>query len=556
MTVPAVSAGQVTLLLDASASMNAIDSNGSRFEQAKREALSIVDTLSANDRLTVIRVAEVPETLISRSQDRDEARNQIRSAAPSLTESDWEAALNLAAAGSGGAEDFSIVILSDGGLPEGAGLPGITGEVRYIPVGQSAENVALTALATRSRPGETPELYAQITNYGDSDARVVFTLFADGQRLDTSTVDVPANGTQSFFRPMPDPFITLQATLTQSVNSPAPDYLDVDNVAYAVGNLATSRRVLLVTDGNRFLEQVLLSLPGLEVVRTDGSSPLPPEFDLYVLDQIVPETIPSGDLLFLNPPESVPGLFTLGERIEDASNPFALPNDPRTQFLDVNPLFIVSFNALLNADWAEPIITTDGGPVLVAGEVAGRQVAVLPFDPVRDSNLALDIAWPILIANLTEWFAPSVAITVTDSLSVGDSLLIRLPFETETIRVTTPQDETVLLPVERESVVFAGTHEPGVYMLELLQGEEVVSSQPFAVNLFSPLESEIQPVAREDLTLQGVTLALEETEELGQREFWPVVALLALAVLLLEWYAYHRRMQVPSVFGGLRRRPA
>src|SRR5690348_15722976 len=57
ITVPAVSTGQIELLLDASASMNASDMpNGeTRFDEAKRQALSIVDTLGQNDTMTIIR---------------------------------------------------------------------------------------------------------------------------------------------------------------------------------------------------------------------------------------------------------------------------------------------------------------------------------------------------------------------------------------------------------------------------------------------------------------------------------------------------------------------
>ena len=47
-----------------------------------------------------------------------------------------------------------------------------------------------------------------------------------------------------------------------------------------------------------------------------------------------------------------------------------------------------------------------------------------------------------------------------------------------------------------------------------------------------------------------VTQAVEA--EIGQREYWPLLALLALLVLLIEWYAYHRRLRAPTVFRPLR----
>ena len=71
ITVPAVSTGQIELLLDASASMKASDMpNGeTRFEEAKRQALSIVDTLGQNDTMTIIRVANVAEVLAPATRD-------------------------------------------------------------------------------------------------------------------------------------------------------------------------------------------------------------------------------------------------------------------------------------------------------------------------------------------------------------------------------------------------------------------------------------------------------------------------------------------------------
>src|SRR3982750_2866742 len=62
--VPAVSTGQIAVLLDASASMNATDSTaGTRYNEAKQRALEIVDTMNPGDTMTVINAAESPEVL-------------------------------------------------------------------------------------------------------------------------------------------------------------------------------------------------------------------------------------------------------------------------------------------------------------------------------------------------------------------------------------------------------------------------------------------------------------------------------------------------------------
>jgi hypothetical protein len=68
------------------------------------------------------------------------------------------------------------------------------------------------------------------------------------------------------------------------------------------------------------------------------------------------------------------------------------------------------------------------------------------------------------------------------------------------------------------------------------------------VNLFSTLESDIAPIAEADLEIEGVTIQVPAQEEVGQREFWPIMAALALLVLLIEWVAYHRRLRMPTLF--------
>ncbi|HWG45823.1 MAG TPA: VWA domain-containing protein [Gemmataceae bacterium] len=57
---------EVILLMDCSASMNARSAGVSGFDRAKRAAASVVDRLSHDDRLTLIRVGATPEELFSR----------------------------------------------------------------------------------------------------------------------------------------------------------------------------------------------------------------------------------------------------------------------------------------------------------------------------------------------------------------------------------------------------------------------------------------------------------------------------------------------------------
>lgn len=554
ITVPAVSAGQIAVLLDASASMNATDSPaGTRFEEARQRALEIVDTMSDGDTMTVILAADTPEVLIPYTADRAQLQAAIRAAQPSRAPANWNAALTLAAAGSIGSSDFSAVIISDGNVGEAARLPAIPGDLRYVPVGASNQNLAITALATRALPGETPQLFAQVTNYGAQDADVIFSLRVDGELFTAERYTIPAGEDFPLVSSaLPNDFETVEATLTRPADSTTPDYLPTDDAAYTVATTGGVRRTLVLTSGNLFLESILSKLPGTEATKHNPEFGMPGgEFDLYIFDGWLPTQLPpTGDLLIIDPPRSTP-LFTVNG-VSDATGDIRVRNeDPRMAFVDFDNVHVLRFTQT-TADWAEPLITAEGGALLLAGETNGRQVAILTFD-LRDSDLPLQIAFPVLMSSLLDWFTPGSVINVPDGLRVGESLGLRALPEADTARVTLPDGTTREIALS-QTAVFAETKQPGLYRLEALQNGNVVQSASFAVNLFDANESNITPQA--SLTLGDTVVGQAVEEEIGQREFWPLLAALALVVLLIEWYAYQRRQRAPVKFAPLVRRSA
>ena len=64
----------------------------------------------------------------------------------------------------------------------------------------------------------------------------------------------------------------------------------------------------------------------------------------------------------------------------------------------------------------------------------------------------------------------------------------------------------------------------------------------FAETLFDPAESDIRPDASPAIKIGEVTVNGETSWEAGRREIWKYLAVAGLAVLLLEWYIYIRRV--------------
>ena len=556
ITVPTISAGKIALLVDASASMSATDIGGEpRFAAAREQARQIVNNMNPQDIISLIRVADIAEPLTSYTADKNELRRAIESMTVSQGGADWDTALTLAAAGASGAENFSIVMISDGGLGDAASLPANIPQPIYVPVGESANNVGITALATRALAGQAPQLFAQVTNYGASPAAVslvirlddVLRLSRSGRIPPRSQLPIP------FTEPIAEPFETLSATLT--FDNEVEDFLALDNRAWTVQNEVNTRRVYYVSaQENLFLEQALRSLPGLQTFRGKAENKsLPGEaFDLYVFDNWLPNRLPSGDMLIVNPPNSTP-LFTVGAQLP-ATDAIAITEAESaiTSFVDLDDMSLLQYRAV-TADWAQTLFYTEQGAALLAGEVNGRQIAILPFD-LRDSNLPLLIAWPVLMANLLDWFSPADIVSLPDGLSVGDVLVISPPLLAEGIRITTPDGSRQELPAAGDRIAFTDTSQLGLYRLEILQDGAVTSAQSFAVNLFATGESDIEPVPEAELQLGGEMAAAGADEQLGTQEFWMWLALAALLLLAIEWYVYHRRLQRPTLLRAAPRR--
>ncbi|MCD4685562.1 MAG: VWA domain-containing protein, partial [Anaerolineae bacterium] len=547
--VKTITTGRIVLLLDASASMQATDVEPHRFAAAREVALDLVGTLGADDTMTVIRVAEVPEVLAAASRDKHVLRNAIREAEASDASGDWTAAMTLAAAGAVGVDELKVVIITDGGLP--ANLPPVPGDVRFMSVGEDTNNLAISALATAVLPGQPPQLFARISNYGADEAEVIMDLRLDGaDTLYTARrYTIPARGYVDIFDiDLPEDFESVTAQLTLPTNAPSPDYLTIDNRAYTIRDRSGAGRVLLISADNLFLEQIFRSLRGVQLSRTENSVNLPDDYDLYVFDGVLPDELPDGDVMFVNPPTGT-DFFTLGEKLRPTSLLTVHPDDPRARNLSVfmETVNLAEFYAVSNVDWGTALVEVDGYPLVLVGEVGDRQIALLPFDArYPNTDMVLQPAWPILIAELTGWFSPPRITDVSGVLPPGAPVVVRFIENADQAVITRPDDRQVTLNADVTEVVFADTLRPGLYRVDLQRDGDTFKTERFAVNLFDPLESDIEPGS--SVVIGTTTISRDARQESGRREFWTWVVGIGLVLLIIEWLVYHRSLRrIPRV---------
>lgn len=543
--VPSVTRGSIVVLLDGTASMLAREGEGQRFADAQREVAQLINNLDGDAQMTLILVGSTPRVLLAGSRDRSALHEALSMATPGPETGDWPAALALAAGAAQGFEDGRIVLVSDGGLA--AELPNLPVETIYLPVGDAQENLGISALAARNGPAG-PQLFASVTNYGSLPQQTLFNLTLDGELFDARRIEVGAGQSANLTWELQEESLVIGGRLSES----SQDDLALDDAAWTVHDGGRQNRVLLVSEGNRFLETALSVLPGVEVFKTEPDTPFVSEdqeaFDLYVLDSVsLPAQLPAADLLLIDPVDAggdetgeqsdylnVGGSFTNTQviRVDDS---------PILRYVDWSSVNVRTAKGV-NATWARPMVTAEGGPLLLAGERDGRRAVILTFR-LQDSDLPLQIAFPILMANIMSWLNPGSFLPAETDYTRGEPVRIVADASAETIIVRKPDGTLWIEDVSQPVVVFPQTDQLGVYevMARSSAGERLAGR--FAVNLMSPVESRIAPA--DSVQLGSSDLQAPGEDSVGQRELWPWLAVLALVVLLLEWWIYHRGARFP-----------
>jgi hypothetical protein len=546
----AIASGSVVLLLDGSASMLATDGDPTRFDQAVQVAQNIAEETSAGSEITAILVSHQPAILLAAEPDKNQVAAALENAAAGTGPADWPAAFALAAgigsqASSG---DLTFAIISDGGIPE-TGLPPLPGEVRFVPVGGQADNLAIEAFEARTLSGSGSggaELFVRLHNYGSQSRTALLRISQDGAVILNRQVSVSPGEPVSLTLAAAES--SKSAFLAELLNIEAGTPLDsfpTDDQAFTVTSLPSTRRVYLVSEGNVFLERLLLLLPNIVPLRlvpdSDGNFQLPEDGNgIFILDGLIPAgVLPPADLLILNPPENE--LFeVLGET--ETIGPATVSDHPLVDQLSWEGVHILKTKVIGLPAWGQVLAETDQTPLVFIGERSGQRLAVVGFD-LHDSDLPLQVSFPILFSQLLAFLAPPQAVLNPNGSAPYDSVAIRPPPDMDAIRVTTPSGESQIFEAGGETIFFGQTAELGIYQVEI-SGPAGMDDEAFSVNLFNPSESDIAP--RENIRVGQIPVSAAMESQVANREVWAWLLGFALAFMLVEWLAFHRRLGQPQ----------
>jgi Ca-activated chloride channel family protein len=591
---PAGLAGDIVLVMDTSASMQATDVTPTRLDAAKALAIDALKDLPAGGKVSVVAAGRTAKVVANGTSDLGRVKQAISAIQPTSDVGDLGDALRLASALAARSGDAEILVATDAALatpPEGS----LEAPVRVLQVGRESDNQAIVALAVRTAPsGLSHSAFVSVANLGLEMVDRRIELYADGRLREARTLTLdPQRRTDVSIDDIDDPdhpasVIEVRLTGKDETSSVAADALAVDDRAWAIVPPAGLRTVLLVSDGDPYLETALSYLPDTELYGVTpakyGAGTKPELFDLIIFEGFLPAELPDKPILAIAPPRTSP----LGAVTGSLTNPGiggVDASDPILRYVDLSTVHIAEAKRMELPAWARAVIPGPASsPLLYSGSREGRPTAVLAFEP-RRSDLPLQVAFPVLLANLAGELLGGSAVP-QEAIAPGAPVTLPIPAGATGVRVARPDgtvDELVAPTKDAASVTFARTELLGVYSVTGIPDADTAaspsadpgaSSSPssstgagagaspgasstfrpadpsapalFAVDLLDVDESRIAPGDAGKLTALGQAASPDTggtpvAERPNARdELWIPIVLIALLVLTAEWLVYER----------------
>ena len=537
----------LVVLIDASASMQARDVSPDRLGAAKTAVKNLIRSMGGSDRMLVAQMDAAVTPLGPMTGDTAELERALELVRPTEAKADFARALRFATDALEGVEGAEIVVVSDGDLGPASDAAGPVhlgpAKVSYLPIGVGRSNVGVTQFSVRRYPLDKSryEVMLEISNTGDTAADVELSLLGDGQLVDLSRLKLQAGERLPRFYPnLSGASRTLEAKLMPAGDSR--DLLPADDHAYALLPERRRARVLVVSQANAYLEAALLLDEYLDVTQATAAEYAslyasdPSKFDAVVFDQVTPANAPKMHALYIDPrgPGSPVKVTTA---LKSPGFDKIDRKHPIVAFTALDSVNIATGHTLVAERGDKVVGAADGAPILVAGVRGGFKFVAMGFD-LRESDLPLRVAWPVLLLNTLNWFTDEDA-TYLSSLRTGEVWRVPVAGQATGATLTLPGATTQTVPVHEGRAVLLGQRS-GFYSLST-NGEP--SPTAFAANLLDAGESAIAPAGK--LIVDGREAGPVEGFHLGvRREVWIYLLIAALILTVIEWATYHRRLTV------------
>lgn len=577
--------GKTVIIIDNSASMTATDTDDglSRLDHAKRLARERLESMysgglfsRAPGETMIIAFSNRAEPMTQFTDSKQQLLAAVDGIRPTHAETEIDEALKLARAYTINVVDElgearpvgdppNIVLYSDGRISDLEDQV-LRGEEQdrflfHLLGSEEPDNIGIATISVQ-RPYDRPdaaEVFAEFVSYNPDPVSCDIQLSINAVAPNITEVVIPAakidpdsGKVTPGRRSVAFPLENQAAGTVYGVTNLRDDDLDADNTAYVVAPPPKKLRVLLVADDRILVRKVLegMSLERLEV-RTPGEFEARVEagnlgeYDAIVMEGYAPakaELMPPGRYLTFGPTPPIEGLNEYGK----GDGGFVLTTKvghPIFQDVYLDDLFVAKQVLLEPADDVELLAEGAEGPMILAVSRGSMQIIHVAFDPM-DANWWFLRSWVAFVFNAVEYLGQIGKDLAGEGFKPGQALTARLPAAATEIRIKPPDEpETQLLPLDPAQTSWGPIRLCGLHRLSYMSPEEGRRVDLLiASNLLSAEESRIGRA--EEIVMGAESIAGTSERQTQYTPLWPWAIGLALAMLMFEWWVYHRKAYI------------
>ena len=548
-------AGEVVMIIDASASMQASIGGETRFERAALRAMEDAnDALNEGKKVSLIIAADKASFILQ--QVGIESRELIVEAFNNIIDnpekmwtystSDIKGAMTLAEEITNGTEDVSVTLYTDTTYLN-------KGEVEVEDMKDPAEwnaailDVRATIVENYYRIeidvacyGADALVSVNCDIYDFNNTNTVLELQNDVYCSGDETVTLVYGFVSEDMAEVEAELITEEISVYEydriHVYISENDSMETDNQFYLYGGHKPVLKVLYYsTLPNNYFTTALLIIQdslkedwAIEITEVTKDPPTS-GYDLYIYEHDAPATVPIDGVVIYANASNIP--TTAGIRydrvIASQEELFLEPGESHPIMDLVNPanISVTQFMTIASYDGYIPLLTLQGLPVVMLKEDVDQNILLLPFS-LHYSNLPLTVEYPIILCNLINYFFPVMidgfVYEVNDTVSVDA--------KTDLIDVSGPNTELELTTFPAEWVVT----EPGTYTVM----QNPMSGNPRIENVFVKIPAEESNTNLTVDVLENPYFFTEDYTDILDLLFY--LALGMVALLFFEWWLKSR----------------
>ena len=293
------------VVLDTSASMQTIEKEGTRYEQAKKHILELIDKMKPADKMMIISAYSSSEVICDLTGNEKRLRESIENFVPTDTSTDLEGGVSLALSYLENMDNRELYIFTDQRIKDcGLKMNELDPKsIQFYRFGSSGNNVAVSSFDTfQDLFRDTDEAYITVKNYSENTKDVKLKVQLDQDVLMHRNLSLKKHEQKT----LAVHNISLPGILKAEIETD--DDLKVDNLAYGVIKKREKLiNIIMITDSNNLkmefgkLENAFKRIK-IKTISIDAYNPTILEsYDISVFHKFVPPKPPSINSLFISP---------------------------------------------------------------------------------------------------------------------------------------------------------------------------------------------------------------------------------------------------------------